>query len=59
MVPLALLRNLRVLMIGRNRLTHIDGLDALSALEVLDLHANRVRPIASRSTGSPLCFSIE
>ena len=45
MAPLGLLRNLRVLMLGRNRITRIEGLDSLGALEVLDLHANRVRPI--------------
>ena len=47
MAPLGLLRNLRVLMLGRNRIARIEGLDSLAALEVLDLHANRVRSIPS------------
>ena len=34
---------LRVLMLGKNRLRVIESLDALSRIDVLDLHSNQVR----------------
>ena len=33
---------LRVLMLGKNRLLRIEGLEALPKLDVLDLHCNRI-----------------
>jgi Leucine-rich repeat (LRR) protein len=34
--------NLRVLMLGRNRISAIQGLEGLSKLDVLDLHNNKI-----------------
>ena len=40
---------LRVLMLGKNRLSRIEGLEALPKLDVLDLHCNRIRTIEGLS----------
>jgi leucine-rich repeat-containing protein 49 len=39
------LTNLRVLMLGKNKISKIENLDELVYLDVLDLHANEVKII--------------
>ena len=36
-------------MLGKNRLSRIEGLEALPKLDVLDLHCNRIRTIEGLS----------
>ena len=36
---------LRVLMLGKNNITHIENLEPLRKLDVLDLHSNKIQKI--------------
>jgi Leucine-rich repeat (LRR) protein len=41
------LPTLRVLMLGKNKISRIEGLEPLSRLDVLDLHSNQIDHIGS------------
>ena len=41
------LNSLRVLMLGRNKITKIEGLSFISKLDVLDLHDNEITEIGN------------
>jgi Leucine-rich repeat (LRR) protein len=49
---------LRVLMLGKNRITKIANLEKLTKLDVLDLHSNGITAIEVRRARVCVCASI-